>query len=212
MDFDRRAFLASAAATAALSSRAFAEADVLRPEDFGARGDGITNDTQAFAALSAAVNRRGGGTIELRRGRTYMVGEQRRGGDYGWTPQPILELHDLAAPLTILGNGARLSCRSGLRFGTFDLASDRPVHHPLPYVSATDLASPYRAMIRVASCGGPVTIRDIELDGNLQRLRIGGQFGDTGWQVPAIGLWLEANTGEEAIENIYSHHHGQDGR
>src|SRR5882757_5449953 len=122
MNFDRRAFLAAASAAAAsfpprLSAQA---ASVLRPEDFGARGDGISNDTRAFAALSNEVKRRGGGTISLGQGKTYIVGKQVRGGDYAWTPEPIIALSGLTAPIRILGNGARLRCQPGLRFGTFD--------------------------------------------------------------------------------------------
>src|SRR4051794_24413046 len=63
---------------------------VLRPEDFGARGDGVTNDTAAFNALAAAVNLRGGGLVELRR-TTYIVGLQppRQPGPYAYNPVPV---------------------------------------------------------------------------------------------------------------------------
>src|SRR4051812_20691178 len=43
------------------------------PEDFGAIGDGRTNDTDAFARMTAAVNSAGGGTVLLRK-TTYIVG------------------------------------------------------------------------------------------------------------------------------------------
>jgi hypothetical protein len=42
-------------------------------------------------------------------------------------------------------------------------------------------------------------------------MRIGGQFGDTGWQIPATGLFLEENSGPETVVNVLSHHHAQDG-
>lgn len=211
MDFDRRAFLA-ASAVAALASRVGGQSgSVLRPEDFGARGDGVINDTRAFAALSAEVNRHGGGTISLGRGKTYIVGAQSRGGQYAWTPAPIIELRGLAAPLRILGNGARLRCQRGLRFGTFDKASGRAAKRPMPHYAIDDLASPYRAMISIRDCRGAIDVRDVELDGNIEQLMIGGQHGDTGWQVPASGLWLMDNRGSETISNVFSHHHGQDG-
>lgn len=212
MKVDRRAFLAASAATATVPSRLLAAVEeIVRPEEFGARGDGVTNDTRAFAALSAEVNRRGGGTISLRAERTYLVGAQHRGGDLGWTPSPIIELKGLPKPLRILGNGARLRCPPGLLFGTFDLASGAPVHRPMPNLNRSDLASPYRAMILVQDCAAPVEIHDVELDGNSGRLRIGGQYGDTGWQIPATGLHLVGNRTSELIENFLSHHHAQDG-
>jgi len=212
MRIDRRDFLGTSAAAAALPSRLRAETGpVFQPEDFGAKGDGATNDARAFAALSAEVNRRGGGTIVLGRGRTYIVGAQHRGGDYGWTPAPVLELKQLSKPLSILGNGAKLRCAPGFRYGAFDADTGGPVHGPTPSRRLTEVATPYRAMIFITGCGARVEVRDIELDGNVERLRIGGQFGDIGWQIPATGLILEENTGPETVANILSHHHAQDG-
>jgi hypothetical protein len=212
MKLDRRAFVAATAAAAALPSRLAAQGGaVLRPEDFGARGDGVTNDTRAFAALSAEVNRRGGGTIALASGRTYIVGAQARGGPYGWTPSPIVELRNLRSPLRILGNGARLRCQPGLRFGVFDLGSGRALRRPMPNYRQHEIASPYRAMIDISGASAAIEIRDLELDGNLERLQLGGPYGDTGWQIPASGIFLANNRGPETVANVLSHHHGQDG-
>jgi hypothetical protein len=193
-----------------LSAPSFAAAPVFRPEDFGALGNGVANDSTAFRRLSAAVNRLGGGVIELRPERTYVVGAQRLAAER-WTAVPILDLSKLSMPLTIVGNGARLVAQAGLRFGTFDPRSGKRVDHPLPYLDQADLAFPYRAMIFVRDCTAPVQIRDLELDGNLAELSIGGCFGDTGWQVPATGLLLSGNRDDEIVENVHSHDHGQDG-
>jgi hypothetical protein len=212
MQFDRRAFLAAAAASVAAGAAVrAATGPILRPEDFGARGDGVTNDSPAFAALSEEVNRRGGGTISLGAKRTYIVGDQALTPKSGWIPAPVLDLHDLSAPLKIIGNGARIRCRAGLRFGTFDPGTGEPVKRKMPNFRRDEVASPYRALIWLKNCRAPVEISDVELDGSLERLRIGGQFGDTGWQIPATGLLLEGNLADGIVENVYSHHHGQDG-
>jgi hypothetical protein len=196
------------------SAPAFAiEPEVVRPEDFGAIGDGVTNDTDAFAAMSDHINDRGGGTIVLRRA-TYIVGRQSRGltkTEYAYVPARIIDLEKLTRPLVIEGNGARLKCAAGLRFGTFDRQSGKPTQRAMPNYDGSEIGAPYHAMIRLTACKAPVTVRDIELDGSLPELRIGGTFGDTGTQLPATGLFLRDNTGTETVIDVHTHHHALDG-
>lgn len=150
--------------------------------------------------------------MSLAAGRTYLVGGQTpAASDWSWAPQPILQFRNLAGALTVLGNGARLRCAPALRFGTFDRRSGAASHRPMPNFNRSELASPYRAMILVQQCRGPVEVRNVELDGRIASLRVGGKFGDVGWQVPATGLLLIGNLGSERVDNVYSHHHGQDG-
>lgn len=215
MQINRRALLGGAAFGLSFIARpAWAAARAFTPEQFGAKGDGITNDTDAFARMATAVSARGGGEIVLKRA-TYMVGRQLRGQadrtGYSFDPAKILEFVGLSGPLTIRGNGATLRTAPGLRYGTFDPVSGSKTTHQMPYLGGGDLATPYRAMILVKHCSGPVKISDLELDGNLPALQIGGQFGDTGWQLPAVGIFLQENAGAERISRVYSHHHAQDG-
>jgi hypothetical protein len=189
-------------------------AGALTPEMFGAKGDGVSNDTAAFGRLSREVARRGGGTIALRRA-VYLVGEQRRimgpGSGWAFAPSPILDFVRLRGSLTILGNGATLRCAPGLRFGTFDANTGRATRHPVPFLGPSERATPYEFMIRVEECAGAVTISDLELDGNLPRLVLGGAYGDTGIQIAGTGIFLRNNRGSEILRNIHSHHHPQDG-
>ncbi len=201
-------------AAAAYSAGAAGGEGALTPEAFGARGDGRTNDTAAFVALSAAISRRGGGTIALRR-TTYIVGLQRRdlspGRGYAFAPSTLLYFKGLARALTIKGNGATLRCAPGLRFGTFDAARGAATRHGMPYFNQAERATPYEYMIYVEQNGGPVTITDLELDGNLPKLLIGGEYGDTGRQIAGSGIFLRDNRSDEILRRIHSHHHPQDG-
>ena len=133
---------------------------VFTPEMFGARGDGRTDDSAAMAALSRAVSQAGGGTIVFRR-TTYLVGAQSSSGprerNYAFEPARLLEFEGCRGPLVIRGNGARMRCADGLRYGVFD-GRGNPLERPMPYIGP-GLATPYRYMIRIADCTGPVEDR-----------------------------------------------------
>jgi hypothetical protein len=186
---------------------------VFTPEMFGAKGDGVTNDSAAFKALADRVNANGGGTVRFRRV-TYLVGAQTRArgpGGWAYTPAPLLEFRNCTRPLTIEGNGAKIKCAPGLRYGTFGRVRGLPTRHKQPFYVEHELATPYQQMILAGDCSGTVDISDLELDGNLPNQVLGGPFGDSGWQIPSFGLALVNNRGGERVANIYTHHHGQDG-
>lgn len=183
-----------------------------RPEDYGAKGDGRTNDTRAFAAMSRAVMRAGGGTIQLSR-KIYLVGEQRRGGpgQYGLEPLPIIELRNLRSGITIVGGGAVLRAQGGSRYGSFEHGTGPALQPAMPFNDLTAIATPYRAMISIENSIGPVRISNLELDGNIAQMVHGGQWGDTGRQLPMSGILLRDNGSDEQLSDIYSHDHGLDG-
>jgi len=216
----RRNVLGGIVSAALLPAAIRAQAtDAVTPEAFGARGDGRTNDTDAFAAMSDYVNARGGGTIVLRPV-TYIVGrhgdrintaETRRNGPFAFPPARILQFANCSRPIVVRGNGARLRAASGLRFGSFDPRTGRRLDPALPFIKRQFRGSPYIAMIEATGCTGLIDISDLELDGNLGALEVGGKWGDAGWQVPGNGIWLTSNTGPERLAQIYTHHHPADG-
>src|ERR1700752_3959488 len=65
---------------------------------FGAKGDGVTNDTTAFQRASRMINSNGGGRIVIPPG-IYIVGRQTLVGKYGqdkgsYPGEDILHIHD----------------------------------------------------------------------------------------------------------------------
>ncbi|MES2135435.1 MAG: hypothetical protein V4502_00055, partial [Pseudomonadota bacterium] len=215
MKFDRRQWLSGLAAilvAPAWKVVAQASPGIVTPEMFGAVGDGKTNDTAAFSRMTAFVNRRGGAAVRLR-ATTYIIGRQAedRGRGYAFGPMGVMDFTGCTGPLTVHGNGATIRCAPGLRFGTFDLRTGRPTRHKLPYYGTGELASPYFAMIKIENCSGPVEISDLRLDGNASQLRIGGPWGDAGWQIGSTGVILRNNRAPILVANVTSFNHAHDG-
>lgn len=179
--------------------------------DFGARGDGRTNDTEAFQRAAAEIQRAGGGTILIPPG-TYVVGRQNRSQQRGsgslYQGEDVISLTDCTAPVRIIGRRARLQLAAGMKFGAFDPVTDQPFNAPMPFVDRDYLAT-IGSMISVERCVD-VEMSGLHLDGHSDALELGGMWGDTGWQVPAIGIYASANH-RLRISDVAAHHHALDG-
>jgi hypothetical protein len=176
------------------------------PEQFGAVGDGVANDTTAFQALAAFVQAAGGGTIILRPAAVYLVGRQSlvNDGTYMWKGENILTLAGLTRPFLIRGNGARLKLAAGLKIGTFN-AAGAATAPALPYFGNNRSQPVIEGVVDIQNCTAAVALENFEVDGNEANLNWGGQFGDTGWQVGGDGLFLKNNTGGIRLVNVHAH-------
>ncbi len=185
--------------------------------DFGAVGDGVTDDTDAFASAAAALLNSGGGTLEIPGSvsgppRVYRVGRQdHQSGSYPYyKTAPILKITATGAlpvdGLLIKGIGnAKLRMADGLRFGAYD--PDTGLPHPSPddsFYHANYLANPGQP-ISLTKCHN-VLIRDLEIDGNLSNFQKGGAIS----YVPAHGISL-MNCNNLTLAHLHTHDNANDG-
>jgi len=189
--------------------------------DFGAKGDGVTNDTVAFHAAAQALQQAGGGTLVIPKA-TYIVGLQThgptpnhpipryRGRDYPyWKEHPIISLTKVNG-VVIEGNGATLRIAPGLRFGAYDLTHGKAITEtPKKNVFDRKLTAGVGHIINITHSGN-IIIRNLELDGNVDHLDIGGIWSSDGRQIAATGIRLYNNTNVR-VQNIHTHHHALDG-
>ena len=180
---------------------------------YNAVGDGITNDTAAFAAACADLSSNQGGVLHIPPG-IYLVGKQTQASasetGYAYLDKPIIHITGCTQPVVIEGNGAVLIAASNLKFGAFDPVTGNALATTAPYTTAAHAAHAYR-MIHLEDNTGGVVVKDLELNGRASLLNLGGQWGTlAGRATHACGVWLKNNQ-SVLLENLHIHHHGLDG-
>ena len=186
--------------------------EIVSVKDFGAKGDGTTNDTVAFQNFSNYINSVGGGTYLIPPG-NYIVGSQTFAGatgkGYSYLNAPILTITNCTKDVEILGYGATLTIASGLKYGAFDPVTGLPYASTSPFYNA-DYYAIVGNLVDIENNTGKVTVRGLELNGNQAGFVLGGPAGDTGIQLAAYGV-LSLNNAAVHLEDIYTHHNGLDG-
>ena len=181
-------------------------------KDFGARGDGHTNDQPAFARAAEYFNKRaqtpaGRGRAVLRiPAGTYLVGEPNVG-----TMPDLLLLHG-CRNLAILGDDSattEIRYADGLRYGAFD-----PATH-LPFEAATAWFTDHNYYVGLGTCISlyeceNMEVANLTLNGNSEHALVGGHWGDVGIQVGYDGLGV-GNSRRVRLRQLAVHHFGRDG-
>lgn len=205
-------FLFSISLIIILSSTSFGQGSVTKSlKDFGAKGDGVTDDMPAFIKATEFFNKRkGNGTLMIPSG-IYLVHTQSenpvKGGTYYKTKQCFEFVY--CKNLKIIGKGKVLiKYVAGQRFGSFHPLTGK-IHKPkMPFLDFS-----YRigigSVFDIGSCDN-IEIKNIEADGNISNMIIGGTWGDVGHQVGHSGIVL-GNTHNVKIEKVSFHHFGLDG-
>lgn len=180
-------------------------------KDFGAKGDGVTNDTKAFQAATEAINANKGGKLLIPAG-VYIVGEQVFAGEFGkgyaYKGFPVMDFKD-AKDVVIVSENATLKTNPDMKYGSFHPVTGEPYYPELPF---TD--SDYQAQI-----GTILSLQNIKnfklsgflkLRGNIDEVEVGGLWGDLGRQLSAYGYRAD-NVKNVDVENLESSYHCLDG-
>ena len=192
-----------------------APAQTLRKDlrrDFGAVGDGRTDDQTAFHRAADFFNERaktpagmGPAVLYLPAG-TYRVG----------TPGPgsmasLLALRGCRNLVIQGADSARTIVRyaDGLRYGTFDPATHQPYEPPAAFFADWSWGVGVGTAIDLQHCEN-VEVADLALDGNSPHLLVGGHWGDTGIQRDHDGLFV-GDSRRVRVRRLAVHHFGRDG-
>lgn len=182
--------------------------------DFGAVGDGVTNDQGAFERAAAFFNQRArtpAGAKEPAELRippgVYIVGRQ----DASGKGADVLHLVG-CRKLSILGaDSATTEVRyaPGLRYGAFDPATGRPYEAPAPYFADWNYAALGGTCLVLQGCD-QVRVANLALNGNSSHLLLGGHWGDTGIQLSFDGIFI-SDSRHIVLRRLSLHHFGRDG-
>ena len=174
---------------------------------FGAVGDGVTNDTDAMRACTSYVDSTEGAHTIVFEDRTYIVGKQAAGGALYLQGGDVVGIY-ATKNLTILGNGALLKIEDGLKYGSFDPATGYPYYPTMPFTDFS-YAAVVGFAISINNCDS-LRIENINVDGNASNLEVGGQWGDVGIQLRAVGIEI-IDCSKVSLLNCTSSHNGLDG-
>ncbi|MGI4874648.1 MAG: right-handed parallel beta-helix repeat-containing protein [Janthinobacterium lividum] len=200
----------------ATSARAQPAGGTLRKDlkkDFGAVGDGRTNDQAAFVRAADFFNKRAqtsGGSLPavltIPAG-TYLVSPQAPGGE----DLPVLTLAK-CHNLTIAGADSSttiISYAKGLRYGAFDPKTRLPYEAPTAFFSDPQYAARVGGCITLSQCEN-VEIKQLTINGNSQDAQVGGHWGDTGIQLGYDAVFV-GESRRISLRQLALHHLGRDG-
>jgi hypothetical protein len=181
--------------------------------DFGAVGNGRTNDHAAFQRAAEFFNQRAKmptdtGPAELRIPKgVYLVGVQ----DADSKGTNLLALSK-CRNLKVLGDDSattEIRYANGMRYGAFDPATRRPYEAPSSYFVDRGYAATGETCIVLSECEN-VEVSGLNLNGNSPNLVVGGHWGDTGIQLNFDGVFI-TGCRQVSLRRLAIHHFGRDG-
>jgi hypothetical protein len=165
---------------------------------FGAKGDGKTNDHLAFQKASEYINKAGKNIKLIIPKGKYIVGVQNPSTTVYLAGSTALAISN-CSNIIIEGNkAAKIIYADGLRFGSFD-PDTKQAFKPSGEFYDRRYSAQIGNCISIDKCNN-IVVKNFIADGNLDKLDIGGAYGDKGIQLPHYGLYISNSAGIK-IEN-----------
>lgn len=181
--------------------------------DFGAVGDGKTNDQAAFERAADFFNQRaqtpagtGAAVLRIPKG-VYVVGRQ----DANNQGVNVLQLSG-CRNLTVTGDDSattEIRYANDMRYGSFDPVTKRPFESPDAYFTDGKYACGGGTCFVLRGCDN-VQITNLAFNGNSAQLEVGGHWGDTGIQLQFDGIFV-SDSRRISMRRLALHHFGRDG-
>lgn len=183
-------------------------------KDFGAVGDGIASDQEAFQKAADFFNQRaktpagtGPAVLTIPKG-VYLVGRQNPLGGDGIDVLKLVGCRNL----TIQGaDSASTEIRyaNGVHYGAFDPAGQRPFEAPTAYFVDRGYAAIVGTCLVLLGCEN-VAVTGLAINGNVGKAVVGGHWGDTGIQLGYDGIFV-GDSRRITLRGLALHHFGRDG-
>ena len=183
-------------------------------KDFGAVGDGKTNDQAAFQKAAEFFNKRAQtpagaapAVLAIPKG-VYLVGHQNPLGSDGSDVLKLVGCRNLSVQGA---DSASTEIRyvGGLHYGAFDPAGQRPFEAPNAFFIDRKYAAIVGTCLVLQNCEN-VTVSGLAIDGSVGRAVVGGHWGDTGIQLNYDGIFVGDSRGI-TLRGLALHHFGRDG-
>jgi hypothetical protein len=178
--------------------------------DFGAIANDGKDDTKAFQDASKWINsKKTGASLFFPKG-VYQVGSQKyKQAGFHYKDQEIILLKNVTNVKLYGEPGSIIKYNPGLKYGSYDTLDGKPYLKQEKNIYNTGLIAALGSIIRLDSVDR-IEIRDLELDGNIEKQIIGGKYGDVGCQIPHNGIFL-SNVFNGLFINLKVYNFGLDG-
>lgn len=154
-------------------------------KEFGATGNGRTNDQEAFTKASAFFNKRkGNGKLIIPKG-IYIVGRQQFTGnkpnsDKAYKGEYALDLRGCNNMVIEGKTGAVIKNADSIRIGAFNPGTGKPFKHSMKDINIDPAYAKYASSAGIVvhvSQSGNIRITGLTLDGNMNSFIFGGNWG-----------------------------------